>query len=143
MCIQESGQTSLLCSREPITPGYISGLWDSGSFFFMCKLISKYYLFTSKTKRCYTIIAFHWVRYDVMEHWKSILTKVEGCGQYCFSVLHNTSYCPKWSAVIVLWHLTYQAFCVYLDRFLGIVCCVYFQIQSPWADPFNIIEHLY
>ena len=34
--------------------------------------------------------------------------KVEGCGQYCFSVLYNTSYSTKWIAVIVLLHWTYQ-----------------------------------
>jgi hypothetical protein len=28
-----------------------------------------------------------------VEHWKVILNKAEGCGQYRFSVLHNTSYC--------------------------------------------------
>ena len=27
--------------------------------------------------------------WGVMEHWKAILTKAEGRGQYCFSVLHN------------------------------------------------------
>jgi hypothetical protein len=42
----------------------------------------------------------------VMEHWKAILTKV----------LHNTSYCTKWSAVIVLLHLTFHVFCVYLEN---------------------------
>ena len=46
----------------------------------------------------------------VMEHWKAILTKAKGSAQYCFSVLHNTSNCTKWSAVIVLLHLTYQVF---------------------------------
>jgi hypothetical protein len=39
-----------------------------------------------------------------------------------------TSYCTNWSAVVVLLHLTYQVFLC--DRFLGIVCCVYFQIQA-------------
>ena len=75
----------------------------------------------------------------VMEHWKAILTKAEGHRQYCFSVLHNTSYCTKWSAVIVLLHLTFHVFCVYMDQFLGIVCC-FFQIQNTWADPINIID---
>jgi hypothetical protein len=59
----------------------------------------------------------------VMEHWKAILTEAEWHDQYCFSVLHNTSYCTKWSAVIVLLHLTFPIFFVYLDKYLGIVCC--------------------
>jgi len=46
----------------------------------------------------------------VMEHWKAILTKAEVRCQYCFSVLHNTSHCSTWSAVIVLLHLTHQFF---------------------------------
>ena len=62
----------------------------------------------------------------VMEHWKVILTKAEGHGQYCFSVLHNTSYCTKWSAVIVLLHLTFPVLFAYLDQFLGIVCCCFY-----------------
>ena len=52
----------------------------------------------------------------VMEPWKAILTKAKGRSQYCFSVLHNSSYCTKFSAVIVLLHLTYQFFvCVWND----------------------------
>ena len=55
----------------------------------------------------------------VMEHWKAILTKAEGRGQYCFSVLHNTSYCTNWSSVIVLLHLTHLSLfflCIWIFR---------------------------
>ena len=31
-----------------------------------------------------------------------------GLGQYCFSVLHNTSYCTQWSAIIVYYSLAVQ-----------------------------------
>jgi hypothetical protein len=34
----------------------------------------------------YTSLSAIWC---VMEHWKATLTKAEGRGQYCFSVLHN------------------------------------------------------
>jgi uncharacterized protein YhhL (DUF1145 family) len=79
----------------------------------------------------YTIIALHWVQCEVLwstekQYWRRPkLTKAEGRSQYCFSVLHNTPYCTKWSAVIVLLHLTFPIFFVYLDKFLGIVCCFY------------------
>ena len=54
------------------------------------------------------------------------------------SVLHNTSYCTKWSAVIVLLHLTHTFFFVYLDRFVKIVCC-FFQIQKhlSWSIKYH------
>ena len=76
----------------------------------------------------------------VMEHWKAILTKVEGRGQYCFSLLHNTSYCTKWSAVIVVLHLTFPIlFCV-----LGYIftdCLLFlFNFRNASADPFDIID---
>jgi hypothetical protein len=48
-----------------------------------------------------------------------------------FSVLHSTWYCTKWSAVIVLLHLTHQVFFVYLDRFLGIVCWFFSNLKAP------------
>ena len=70
--------------------------------FFLNILFIKYTLYNY----C-TLLSVIWC---VMEHWKAILTKTEGCGQYCFSVLHNTSYCTKWSAVIVLLHLTFPIF---------------------------------
>jgi hypothetical protein len=87
-----------------------------------------------------SIIALHWLRYDVLwstgrQYWPRPKVAVN----ITFSVLHNTWYCTKWSAVIVLLHLTFHVFCVYMDQFLGIVCC-FFQIQNTWADPFNIID---
>ena len=52
----------------------------------------------------------------VMDHWKTILTKAEVRGQYCFSVLHSTSHCTTWSAVIVLLHLTFPIFfCTWIN----------------------------
>jgi hypothetical protein len=73
----------------------------------------------------------------VMEYWKAILTKAEGRGQYCFSVLHNTSYCglgqyyfsvlhntsycTKLSAVIVLLNdLTFPVFFCTWIQFWGL-----------------------
>jgi hypothetical protein len=103
----------------------------------------------------YNIMWLNWIIYNyctslsaiwcVMEHWKAILTKAEGRRQYCFSVFHNTSYCTKWSAVIVLLHLTFHIFCVYMDQFLGIVCC-FFQIHSMKCNNcilFNLITLCY
>jgi hypothetical protein len=64
-------------------------------------------------------------------------------GQYCFSVLHNTSYtyCTKWSAVIVLLHLTFPVFifCTWI-HFYGLFVVVCFKFKSTWVDPFNIID---
>jgi hypothetical protein len=48
-------------------------------------------------------VVIHWVGYDV---------------------LWSTSYCTKWSAVIVLLHLTFPFFFVYPDQFLGIVLAI-------------------
>ena len=87
-----------------------------------------------------TITALHFVQYDVfMEHWKAILTKAR-LGQCYLSVLHNTSYCTKWSAIIVLLHLTFPVFFVYQDQFLENVCWFFFKFKSTWAYPFNIID---
>ena len=46
--------------------------------------------------------------YICMEHWKAILTAALHLGQYCFPVLHNTSYRTQWSAihVIVYYYMT-------------------------------------
>ena len=45
----------------------------------------------------------------------------------CYGALKSNTDRSR-SAVFVLLHLTNQ---LYLDGLLGIVCCVYFQIQKP------------
>ena len=69
------------------------------------------------------------------------------CDKMCYGALksnidqgRNTSYCTKWSAVIVLLHLTFPVFVVYLDHFLRIVCLFFFKFKNIWPDPFNIID---
>ena len=68
----------------------------------LCTCTGKWILYNYCTSLC--------AIWCVMEHWKAIYIKVKGHSQYCFSVLHNTSYYTKWSAVIVLLHLTFPDF---------------------------------
>ena len=89
--------------------------WFS-SFFVSSKSLSKYHGNHDRNHRVWNIASTE--RY--IFHLPVLL-------ECCYiSVLHNTSYCTKWSAVIVLLHLTYQVFFVYLDWFLRIVCCCFF-----------------
>jgi hypothetical protein len=78
----------------------------------------------------YTIIALHWVRYDVL--WsteKQYWPRPKAAVNISFQCSINTSYCTKWSAVIALLHLTYQVFLVpgliFRDCLL-----LFFQIQK-------------
>ena len=60
-------------------------------------------------------------------------------GQYWFKELHTTSYYTKWSAVIVLLHLTFPGFfCIPGSFFRD--CLVFFKFKNTWANPFNIID---
>ena len=51
------------------------------------------------------------IKYVIIYNYYTSLSVIWcGLGQYCFSVLHTTWYRTKWSAVIVLLHLTFPVF---------------------------------
>jgi hypothetical protein len=64
-------------------------------------------------------------------------------GQYWFTELHTTSYYTKWSAVIVLLHLTYQIFCVpesiFCLFFFGLLSCFLFFIRLTLDENVHVI----
>jgi hypothetical protein len=64
-------------------------------------------------------------------------------GQYWFTELHTTSYYTKWSAVIVLLHLTYQVFCVpesiFCLFFFGLLSCFLFFIRLTLDENVHVI----
>ena len=64
-----------------------------------------------------------------MEHWKAILTVAYGLGQYCFSVLHNTSYRTQWSAIIVYYQAT-----ILIQTFYLIFICNMTSYWSHWRQ---------
>jgi hypothetical protein len=59
-----------------------------------------------------------------MEHWKAILTADFSLGQYCFPVLHNTSYRTQWSAIIVYYYIR-----------------VYFTVLFYWPEAIHVTFH--
>jgi hypothetical protein len=66
-----------------------------------------------------------------MEHWKAILTVTLHLGHYCFSVLHNTSYCTQWSAIIV-YYLTLCTFSFEINESrLSDTKCLIQDVVSP------------
>ena len=74
---------------------------------------SRYTQKTGNVKCNKTIIALHFVQYDVLwstekQYWPRPSALVNGLDQYCFSVLHSKSHCTQWSAITV---------CYYIDRF--------------------------
>ena len=81
-----------------------------------------------------------------MEHWKAILTVVFGLCQYCFSVLHNTSYRTQWNAIIVWYwstiHINWSVLLLYFRlhdvyvHLIWMICfcrpCNFFVIRWHW-----------